>query len=1113
VDTLEVSKTPDSNPAPELTILDVWRQIFEAQVRLISEKRFTAGYNAYRRKDRSAFFELNGIQEDLSWEKIQNAQYEPLKILDINSQSGQADAGVENNYEPEAQSNTVGILREIYPEQNEIEVLLDEEIEKLLRRRLYKIPQPGLIIYNAGGSPFPIQYLERSLETLQRGRSPNPRLAEFLFEPAAANLPDEEKRIQISQLDLRFPYLKSDQIRAVEGALNAPDLFMLQIGDGAAKTAIIAEICFQAASRGGRILIAGLSNQAIDSVMSFLAQYEDMRVLRMRWSRDPDSGKHPDLEAVGVVPEQGEDPERSALSIEDAQAKLAALEHALILQDSITQKAEQLIETTNEALILKNDLDEASSKLKRADNELEKTLRELDQYNGLQVYLEYILEQMTQPKFGVSTGNLRDYENEANIELIRSHPVLLGLQQITETLSDQLTDWSDITVMRLEKVAVYSVYRVFRQADQVLKAHSRVSEQAKILHEWVRKLEPDIRRYYASRRRADQVEAQKMQIDQVIRECETVTEQSRNEFPRVREEIQKYAQLHTNLYNTQQILQDWLEEVVKQSLDPEFVPLPNPINTPECDEVWSKVWNGFKPNDFRALYDSRQQGLDMIQHCDRLHTELNELAEQLMQFTSPQALEEIGQPKISWETDWISDLVGFDGEGMVFPKEDAQDKLREMGEAFLASLQDPEWRVEKFKNDSRKLHRQIARRIGQLREIARVVNLRKYQLEEQDVQLSTRIETELHASAVELHETALRITRQMGNLKYQEYTSLQNQANRAIERLGEMKTRLAALEKQEITGGQAIERIRKVLEANEQDSESIFPAVNVVKTLKELENLDEKEWDNRWHGELEAFEKKLKYLDTMADQLQPVTSLKVIIKDVKRAIERLESIQNGLEAELRALGNEINRNSVQFADNKTRLEACRAEWLQVFSEVAEEIRPYNPDGDAFSPVYLQKVIDESKSWFYERNRMAGLLKPEPKTIPEWMSRLQQVSEQDEHSLRQVYMAQANVVGATCGLIGSPQFTRQCQDFDYVVIDEANLATPPELLLAMLKGKKIVLVGDNRNLSPMIGAHFVSQLAEDLGLSDDDVEQVGRSYFIDMFKKCPDELRLSLIEDA
>ena len=118
MDTLEVSKTPDNNPAPELAILDIWRQIFEAQARMISEKRFTAGYNAYRRNDRSAFFALNGFEDDLSWEKIQNAQYEPLKILDLSSQLGQTDSRAEKDYEPDAQSNTVGILREVFPEKN-----------------------------------------------------------------------------------------------------------------------------------------------------------------------------------------------------------------------------------------------------------------------------------------------------------------------------------------------------------------------------------------------------------------------------------------------------------------------------------------------------------------------------------------------------------------------------------------------------------------------------------------------------------------------------------------------------------------------------------------------------------------------------------------------------------------------------------------------------------------------------------------------------------------------------------------------------------------------------------------------------------------------------------
>jgi superfamily I DNA and/or RNA helicase len=217
--------------------------------------------------------------------------------------------------------------------------------------------------------------------------------------------------------------------------------------------------------------------------------------------------------------------------------------------------------------------------------------------------------------------------------------------------------------------------------------------------------------------------------------------------------------------------------------------------------------------------------------------------------------------------------------------------------------------------------------------------------------------------------------------------------------------------------------------------------------------------------------------------------------------------------ELQALGNEINRKNGLYEENKGRLDALREAWVQVFAEVPEEIRPVNPEGDAFAIPYLEKVMEESKKWYYEKNRIEAMLKPAPKAIPEWMKRVQQISAQDEDSLSQVYMAQANVIGAMSALTGSPQFSRQCQDFDCVVIDEANQATPPEMLLPMLKGKKIVLVGDGRNLSPMIGSYFVTQLAEDLGLPEEEVERVGKSYFIEMFQKCPYELCLSLLEDA
>ena len=41
-----------------------------------------------------------------------------------------------------------------------------------------------------------------------------------------------------------------------------------------------------------------------------------------------------------------------------------------------------------------------------------------------------------------------------------------------------------------------------------------------------------------------------------------------------------------------------------------------------------------------------------------------------------------------------------------------------------------------------------------------------------------------------------------------------------------------------------------------------------------------------------------------------------------------------------------------------------------------------------------------------------------------------------------------------------------EPFDVVIIDEVSKATPPELIAPMLLGRKVVLVGDHRQLPPM-----------------------------------------------
>ncbi len=64
----------------------------------------------------------------------------------------------------------------------------------------------------------------------------------------------------------------------------------------------------------------------------------------------------------------------------------------------------------------------------------------------------------------------------------------------------------------------------------------------------------------------------------------------------------------------------------------------------------------------------------------------------------------------------------------------------------------------------------------------------------------------------------------------------------------------------------------------------------------------------------------------------------------------------------------------------------------------------------------------------------------------------------------------NLVGATCvGLASRKQSIDQLR-FDVVIIDEAGRSTVPELMIPMLRAKKVVLIGDHFQL-PRAWHHF------------------------------------------
>ncbi|MDX1806040.1 MAG: AAA domain-containing protein [Paenisporosarcina sp.] len=131
---------------------------------------------------------------------------------------------------------------------------------------------------------------------------------------------------------------------------------------------------------------------------------------------------------------------------------------------------------------------------------------------------------------------------------------------------------------------------------------------------------------------------------------------------------------------------------------------------------------------------------------------------------------------------------------------------------------------------------------------------------------------------------------------------------------------------------------------------------------------------------------------------------------------------------------------------------------------------------------------------------------------EWQEMLGESTAYDLDEIKKLYIQYANVIGVTCSISASKDFVNQYPDFDVVIIDEVSKATPPELLLPMLKGKKIILVGDHHQLPPLVGQDTMDEVLDDIKDPSEKAELksiLKESIFERLFKDLPEDSKTTL----
>ncbi len=138
---------------------------------------------------------------------------------------------------------------------------------------------------------------------------------------------------------------------------------------------------------------------------------------------------------------------------------------------------------------------------------------------------------------------------------------------------------------------------------------------------------------------------------------------------------------------------------------------------------------------------------------------------------------------------------------------------------------------------------------------------------------------------------------------------------------------------------------------------------------------------------------------------------------------------------------------------------------------------------------------------------------------EWSNHLRTVNTKGlSNSFEQQYLKLANVIGATCLETGKPEFRSRIRfdpRFDLTIVDEVSKATPPEVLLPALMGRRTLLVGDHRQLPPVFKDSTFPEAVENKVLTSDDLvsfrEMVTTSLFESYYQQCDPSIRCGLDE--
>ncbi|RUO86565.1 DEAD/DEAH box helicase [Spiroplasma endosymbiont of Megaselia nigra] len=132
------------------------------------------------------------------------------------------------------------------------------------------IPSYGYLTYIGKGDSTLLRRSNVILDKISKNDVANPYLINYIFNIEDIKLKTQSNLIMEEQLIFASNNLNGNQQKAITKALNSQDIFLLQGPPGTGKTEFIAELVYQYAKLGKKVLISSQNHTAIDNVLTRL---------------------------------------------------------------------------------------------------------------------------------------------------------------------------------------------------------------------------------------------------------------------------------------------------------------------------------------------------------------------------------------------------------------------------------------------------------------------------------------------------------------------------------------------------------------------------------------------------------------------------------------------------------------------------------------------------------------------------------------------------------------------------------------------------------------------------------------------------------------------------